>query len=58
MDEFPICKNCGARIELIQFALGTQWMHWPTLYGNYQTNEKYPFCRTTMRAEPKEAENE
>ena len=45
------CKHCRERIELINFTLGQKWMHWPSLWGNYSTGEKYEYCRG-YRAEP------
>lgn len=54
MSEFPTCKNCGERIELINFAMGSEWRHWPTRYGSYLTSEKYWHCRTSRVAEPAE----
>lgn len=55
--EHPVCKNCGERIELIRFALGPEWRHWPTRWGNYNTSEKYRFCRQQV-AEPREGKKE
>lgn len=48
---FARSKHCRERIELINFAMGKKWMHWPTPSGNYRTNDKYEFCRG-FRAEP------
>lgn len=48
---FQTCRHCGKRIELINFALGPEWRHWPTTYGNYRTNAKYRHCRQLV-AEP------
>ena len=31
-DKYPTCVNCGGRIQKIDFALGPEWRHWPTLY--------------------------
>ena len=53
MDEFPRCKHCHERIELINFSMGPEWRHWPTPYGNYSTHEKYRYCHGTA-AEPEE----
>jgi hypothetical protein len=46
------CKNCEQRIELINFAMGPEWRHWPSEYGNYRTSEKYRYCVTSSVAEP------
>lgn len=54
--EFPICVNCGQRIQEINFALGKEWRHWPSFYGNYNTREKYRYCITSMVATPKETD--
>lgn len=54
MFDYTRCKNCGARVELIRFALGPEWMHWPSPFGNYRTNEKYRNCRQLV-AEPEES---
>ena len=51
-DTFPVCRHCGARIELINFSMGPEWRHWPTPYGNYRTDAKYRYCRTAAVAEP------
>lgn len=52
-DHFQVCRNCGRRIELINFAWpGPEWRHWPSPYGNYHTNEKYRHCLTPAVAEP------
>lgn len=50
-EEFKRCKHCRERIELINFSMGPEWRHWPSPYGNYQTNEKYRHCRGWV-AEP------
>ena len=52
-EEFRRCIHCSERIELIRFALGPQWMHWPTPYGNYQTGQKYAHCKIKI-ATPEE----
>ncbi|AWN07715.1 hypothetical protein HOT31_gp044 [Microbacterium phage Hendrix] len=52
-DSYPACRHCGERIQYIPFALGPEWRHWPTPYGNYNTNEMYRHCRNTTSAEPK-----
>ncbi|SDC71080.1 hypothetical protein [Microbacterium enclense] len=52
MDEFPRCAHCGQRIERINFALGPEWRHWPSPYGNYRTSEKYRICHSTTVATP------
>ena len=51
-DTFEVCARCGARIEKINFSLGPEWRHWPTLYGNYTTREKYLYCQNTGVATP------
>lgn len=52
LDYLP-CRHCGCKIERINFALGPEWRHWPTPYGNYVTAEKYRYCRISgMVAEP------
>lgn len=50
-ESFKRCVHCRERIELIRFALGPEWRHWPTPYGNYNTREKYRHCRGSV-AEP------
>lgn len=51
-DGFKRCANCRERIESINFALGPEWRHWPSPYGNYSTREKYLYCRTSAVATP------
>lgn len=48
MSTYESCVNCGERIELINFALGQDWRHWPTPHGNYRTSEKYRHCRRAV----------
>lgn len=51
-DGYTKCVHCGQRIERINFALGPEWMHWPTPYGNYRTREMYRVCHATTVATP------
>lgn len=51
-NEYPTCRHCGQRIQLINFALGPQWMHWPTPHGNYRMRELYQVCKASTVAEP------
>lgn len=53
-DEFKRCVHCRERIEKINFAMGPEWRHWPTPYGNYRTNEKYRYCKTSAVATPEQ----
>ena len=32
-----VCKNCGESIELVNYALGPQWMHNPPGYTSHKT---------------------
>lgn len=50
--DYPVCRHCGARIQRINFALGPEWMHWPTPDGNYHTSELYRSCKASTIAEP------
>lgn len=50
--EYTACKHCGERVQLVRFAMGPEWLHLPTPYGNYRTNELYRHCRNTTSAEP------
>lgn len=52
MADYEECTHCGARIELINFALGQEWLHWPSPHGNYGTHEKYRDCRIGFVATP------
>jgi len=54
LERFKRCKHCGERVEEINFALGPEWRHWPSPYGNYRTNEKYRYCITSAFAEPEQ----
>jgi len=47
-EEFKRCAHCRERIELVNFALGKEWLHWPTPYGNYRTNEKFRYCHGSV----------
>lgn len=51
-ETFKRCANCRERIEMINFALGAEWRHWPSPYGNYRTNDKYRYCKTNFVATP------
>jgi len=44
-----ICKHCGARIVLVNFALGPEWMHQPA--GSAFQDDMNQFCVQT-KAEP------
>lgn len=51
-DDYPCCIHCGQRVSMVNFALGAQWMHWPTPYGNYRTRELYRICEARTVATP------
>ena len=51
-EEFTRCIHCNGRIERVRWALGDEWMHWPSDYGNYRVNEYYRHCRNTPVATP------
>ena len=57
-DDFDRCKHCRARIERINFALGPEWRHWPSAYGNFRTSEKYRVCHSSTVAEPEGASDD
>lgn len=51
-----VCKNCGESIELVNYALGPQWMHNPPGYTGHKTAggafNVFRHCRKSV-AEPR-----
>jgi len=46
------CKNCGARVVRVNFALGPKWVHQP-VEASFADGQ-HEFCYTTV-AEPADA---
>lgn len=55
-----VCKNCGESIELVNYALGPEWMHNPPGYTGHKmgggTYNVFRHCRKSI-AEPVEDES-
>ena len=51
-EDFERCIHCKKRVSFVRWALGSQWLHWPTDYGNYRASELYEHCRMSFVATP------
>lgn len=50
-----VCRHCGKRIVLVNWALGPGWTHQPA--GSAFQDGQYVYCRVTRAAEPEETTN-